>query len=431
MSDNKTCSTKKNQIVKLGDILEVLTDYHSNGSYKTLKENVTLLEQPNFAIMIRTTNFEKNDFRKNLIYINQQAYNFLSKSKVLHQDILINKIANAGAVYFMPRLDKPVSLGMNLFLLRIKKDYNKYFIFCILKYNEKRLRLMAKGTTTKTITKDNIKMFQILLPPLETQQKIARTLSILDQKIENNHKINELLHKILELLYEQYFVRFDFLDENNKPYQTSGGKMKFSKELNRLIPNDFEVKTLGELVDIFSGYSFQSNTYSNNKNDYILITNKNVQHSLVDLSITTNLLFLPKKLPKYCLLEPTNILITLTGHIGRCALVFSKNCILNQRVGVVLPKEKELNPFYYSLIRNPLFSAILQRNAIGSSQQNLSPIDTLKIQIPFNHKIIKQYSKTCENIIKLLVSNMQSTQTLTAFRDFLLPLLLKQQVKPQ
>lgn len=288
------------------------------------------------------------------------------------------------------------------------------------------------GTSSyPSITPSDFLNIKIKLYPLETQQKIARTLSVLDQKIENNHKINELLHKILELLYEQYFVRFDFLDENNKPYQTSGGKMKFSKELNRLIPNDFEVKTLGELVDIFSGYSFQSNTYSNNKNDYILITNKNVQHSLVDLSITTNLLFLPKKLPKYCLLEPTNILITLTGHIGRCALVFSKNCILNQRVGVVLPKEKELNPFYYSLIRNPLFSAILQRNAIGSSQQNLSPIDTLKIQIPFNHKIIKQYSKTCENIIKLLVSNMQSTQTLTALRDFLLPLLLKQQVKPQ
>ncbi|EJB43626.1 type I restriction-modification enzyme, S subunit [Helicobacter pylori Hp A-4] len=293
-------------------------------------------------------------------------------------------------------------------------------------------RIAECGTSSyPSITPLDFLNVKIKLYPLATQQKIARTLSVLDQKIENNHKINELLHKILELLYEQYFIRFDFLDENNKPYQTSGGKMKFSKELNRLIPNDFEVKTLGELVDIFSGYSFQSNTYSNNKNDYILITNKNVQHSLIDLSITTNLLFLPKKLPKYCLLEPTNILITLTGHIGRCALVFSKNCILNQRVGVVLPKEKELNPFYYSLIRNPLFSAILQKNAIGSSQQNLSPIDTLKIQIPFNHKIIKQYSKTCENIIKLLVSNMQSTQTLTALRDFLLPLLLKQQVKPQ
>ncbi len=125
----KHVALKKNQIVKLGDILEVLTDYHSNGSYKILKENVTLLEQPNFAIMIRTTNFEKNDFRKNLIYINQQAYNFLSKSKVFHQDILINKIANAGAVYFMPRLDKPVSLGMNLFLLRIKKTIISILFF--------------------------------------------------------------------------------------------------------------------------------------------------------------------------------------------------------------------------------------------------------------------------------------------------------------
>ncbi|MGL2535798.1 restriction endonuclease subunit S [Helicobacter pylori] len=312
-----------------------------------------------------------------------------------------------------------------------KKIYFE-FLYYLLKYHKDNISNIGGGTTFKEVSGATLGLFKVKIPPTYyEQQKIARTLSILDQKIENNHKINELLHKILELLYEQYFVRFDFLDENNKPYQTSGGKMKFSKELNRLIPNDFEVKTLGELVDIFSGYSFQSNTYSNNKNDYILITNKNVQHSLVDLSITTNLLFLPKKLPKYCLLEPTNILITLTGHIGRCALVFSKNCILNQRVGVVLPKEKELNPFYYSLIRNPLFSAILQRNAIGSSQQNLSPIDTLKIQIPFNHKIIKQYSKTCENIIKLLVSNMQATQTLTALRDFLLPLLLKQQVKPQ
>ncbi len=312
-----------------------------------------------------------------------------------------------------------------------KKIYFE-FLYYLLKYHKDNISNMGVGTTFKGISKPALGLFQVKIPPTYyEQQKIAHTLSVLDQKIENNHKINELLHKILELLYEQYFVHFDFLDENNKPYQTSGGKMKFSKELNRPIPNDFEVKTLGELVDIFSGYSFQSNTYSNNKNDYILITNKNVKHSLVDLSITTNLLFLPKKLPKYCLLEPTNILITLTGHIGRCALVFSKNCILNQRVGVVLPKEKELNPFYYSLIRNPLFSTILQRNAIGSSQQNLSPIDTLKIQIPFNHKIIKQYSKTCENIIKLLVSNMQSTQTLTALRDFLLPLLLTQQVKPQ
>ncbi len=405
MSDNKTCSTKKNQIVKLGDILEVLTDYHSNGSYKTLKENVTLLEQPNFAIMIRTTNFEKNDFRKNLIYINQQAYNFLSKSKVLHQDILINKIANAGAVYFMPRLDKPVSLGMNLFLLRIKKNYNKYFIFCILKYNEKRLRLMAKGTTTKTITKDNIKMFQILLPPLETQQKIARTLSILDQKIENNHKINELLHKILELLYEQYFVRFDFLDENNKPYQTSGGKMKFSKELNRLIPNDFEVKTLGELTQLKVGN--KNANHSSNQGKYPFFTCSNN----------------PLRCETYQF-EGKHIIISGNGNFY--VTHYDGKFDAYQRTYVVNPNNPNHYVLIYLFVKS--YTNYLKLQSRGSIIKFItkSDIENIKIVLPN----LKTYAKW-NNVLKMIENNNQSTQTLTALRDFLLPLLLKQQVKPQ
>ncbi|UOS48976.1 restriction endonuclease subunit S [Helicobacter pylori] len=405
MSDNKTCSTKKNQIVKLGDILEVLIDYHSNGSYKTLKENVTLLEQPNFAIMIRTTNFEKNDFRKNLIYINQQAYNFLSKSKVLHQDILINKIANSGAVYFMPRLDKPVSLGMNLFLLRIKKDYNKYFIFCILKHNEKRLRLMAKGTTTKTITKDNIKMFQILLPPLETQQKIARTLSILDQKIENNHKINELLHKILELLYEQYFVRFDFLDENNKPYQTSGGKMKFSKELNRLIPNDFEVKTLGELTQLKVGN--KNANHSSNQGKYPFFTCSNN----------------PLRCETYQF-EGKHIIISGNGNFY--VTHYDGKFDAYQRTYVVNPNNPNHYVLIYLFVKS--YTNYLKLQSRGSIIKFItkSDIENIKIVLPN----LKTYAKL-NNVLKMIENNNQSTQTLTALRDFLLPLLLKQQVKPE
>ncbi|WRD54190.1 restriction endonuclease subunit S [Helicobacter pylori] len=419
--------------VKLSEVCKIL---NSNVDKKT-KENEQKVKLCNFIDVYNNWAITKYTSKKFMTATATQ--NEINKFSLKKGYVAITKDSETKddigiSTYIADNFDN-VLLGYHCTLLKPnQKVLNGKFLNAYLSsfYGRKYFSNCASGSGQRyTLTIDIIKDLTIPLINIETQQKIARTLSILDQKIENNHKINELLHKILKLLYEQYFVRFDFLDENNKPYQTSGGKMKFSKELNRLIPNDFEVKTLGELVDIFSGYSFQSNTYSNNKNDYILITNKNVQHSLVDLSITTNLLFLPKKLPKYCLLEPTNILITLTGHIGRCALVFSKNCILNQRVGVVLPKEKELNPFYYSLIRNPLFSAILQRKAIGSSQQNLSPIDTLKIQIPFNHKIIKHYSKTCENIIKLLVSNMQSTQTLTALRDFLLPLLLKQQVKPK
>ncbi|WQT36812.1 restriction endonuclease subunit S [Helicobacter pylori] len=380
MSDNKTCSTKKNQIVKLGDILEVLTDYHSNGSYKTLKENVTLLEQPNFAIMIRTTNFEKNDFRKNLIYINQQAYNFLSKSKVFHQDILINKIANAGAVYFMPRLDKPVSLGMNLFLLRIKKNYNKYFIFCILRYNEKRLRLMAKGTTTKTITKDNIKMFQILLPPLETQQKIARTLSILDQKIENNHKINELLHTLAYKIYEYYFK-----------YKPKNAKL--------------------EQIII-----------ENPKSSIMVKNAQKTQDKYPFFTSGDNILSYPK-----AIIDGRNCFLSTGGnagikfYVGKASYSTDTWCIC----------ANEFSDYLYLLLSNiktHINQSFFQGTSLKHLQKNL--LKKYPIYMPSVHEI-KKFNQIIMPLLTLISINTRTSKKLEQIRDFLLPLLLNQQVKPQ
>ena len=123
--------------VKLGDLLELLTDYHANGAYKKLKANVELLDEPDHAIMIRTTNFEQNDFSSNLKYINKHAYEFLAKSKVYPNDIIMNKIANAGSSYFMPDLKVPVSLAMNLFLLRVDTDLvNPTYLYIYLKIND-------------------------------------------------------------------------------------------------------------------------------------------------------------------------------------------------------------------------------------------------------------------------------------------------------
>ena len=51
---------------RIGQFIDVLTDYHANGAYKKLKENVTLLDEPDYAVMVRTLNFERNDFVEDL-----------------------------------------------------------------------------------------------------------------------------------------------------------------------------------------------------------------------------------------------------------------------------------------------------------------------------------------------------------------------------
>ena len=227
--------------IRLGDCILVLTDYHANGSYKKLKENVELLDEESFAVMIRTTNFEKKDFLTDLKFINKQAYEFLSKSKVLPGDILMNKIANAGSVYYMPDLRRPVSLAMNLFLIRTDaRKANQKYVFYYLKANEGYIKQFAVGTAATTITKKAVRELEIFLPTLLTQQKISAVLSAYDDLIENNARRIALLEEMARLLYREWFVHFRFPGhEQVKLVDSPLGK----------IPEGWEVKTLESLLE--------------------------------------------------------------------------------------------------------------------------------------------------------------------------------------
>src|ERR1700730_3053663 len=59
--------------VDLGSLIELLTDYHANGSYEVLKQNVELKDTEDFAWMVRSTDFE-NAFQNEMRYITKSAY---------------------------------------------------------------------------------------------------------------------------------------------------------------------------------------------------------------------------------------------------------------------------------------------------------------------------------------------------------------------
>jgi type I restriction enzyme, S subunit len=201
--------------VKLGELLTTLTDYHANGSYKVLKQNVTLLDEPNYAIMIRTTNFEKNEFDTSLKYITEDAYNFLKKSQVFEGDIIMNKIANAGSCYYIHDFKQPVSLAMNLFLLRVDPSVaSSKYVFFYLKTNEAYVKNFAEGSVTKTITKAAVRNLDITLTPLPEQKAIAHILGTFDDKIELNRRMNATLEGMAQALFKSWFVDFDPVIDN-------------------------------------------------------------------------------------------------------------------------------------------------------------------------------------------------------------------------
>ncbi|MFP6273995.1 restriction endonuclease subunit S [Helicobacter pylori] len=286
-------------------------------------------------------------------------------------------------------------------------------------------RIAECGTSSyPSITPLDFLNIKVKLYPLETQQKIARTLSVLDQKIENNHKINELLHKILELLYEQYFVRFDFLDENNKPYQTSGGKMKFSKELNRLIPNDFEVKTLGELITWISGSQPPKSCHIyEHKEGYIrFIQNR-------DYSSNDYITYIPiSKNNKIC--YQYDIMIDKYGEAG--AVRFGLQGAYNVALSKISVINQSMQEYIRSYLNSKPIKKYLSNACMASTRSSLNENHIYSLMLPIPPiNLLQKYEKIAKNIITAIINNNQSTQTLTALRDFLLPLLLKQQVKPQ
>ena len=191
--DIKT-NDKNWKIKKFHKIISILTDYHANGSYKILKDNVELLDFKEYALMIRTTDLENNNFIQGVKYINEKAYNFLKKTKIFGGELIINKIGSAGNVYLMPYLNIPVSLGMNQFMIRLKKNYSNIFYYKLLttEYYTNVIKSNVQGAVTKTITKEAIKNIDIIIPPIELQNKFAERIEKIEKLkfISKNKKVS-------------------------------------------------------------------------------------------------------------------------------------------------------------------------------------------------------------------------------------------------
>jgi len=207
---------------KVKDLISALTDYHANGSYEVLKKHVVLKDDPDYALMVRATNFEKNNFQTEQKYIGKNAYEFMSKSKLFGGEILIGKIGNAGKVYFMPNLGRKASLAMNLFCLRFSSVSSLYVYYHILStFTKKQIASYVKGVGNPTIDKKAIRSINIALPSEPEQKQIINCIEFgmssidkLDKEINENIDRSEALRQsILKKASSGKLARQDPNDE--------------------------------------------------------------------------------------------------------------------------------------------------------------------------------------------------------------------------
>jgi len=189
-------------------------------------------------------------------YISETTHSMLKRSQLQTDDLLVSITGALGRMSIIRDVDLPANTNQNVAIVRVdpKKVNVEYLYYYFSQENLQRYISQQSAQSVQAAL--NLELLGNLPFPdidLGQQKKIADFFSSIDSKILNNTKKIQELEKLVRLLYNYWFLQFEFPDINGQPYKSSGGKMKWDETLGREIPEDWHSKSFAELHQILTG----------------------------------------------------------------------------------------------------------------------------------------------------------------------------------
>ena len=269
---------------------------------------------------------------------------------------------------------------------------------------------------------------EIMLPDFETQKKIGDFLYSLEKKKQINNQINQELEAMAKTLYDYWFVQFDFPDQNDKPYKSSGGKMVYSPELKREIPEGWGVAKVEDIAQTGSGGTPKSTNVSYYSNGEIPWINSGELEQTV-ITSTSNFITEEGLNNSSAKLFPSGtILVAMYGATAGKVSFLTFEASTNQAICAIMLTDIRMR-YYLKNVIEDLYQYLVKLST-GSARDNLSQdmIKNIKVVIPSND-ILDRFYDFSNNIIKEITKKQQENEQLTQLRDWLLPMLMNGQVK--
>jgi type I restriction enzyme, S subunit len=288
----------------------------------------------------------------------------------------------------------------------------------------------------------------IALPPLSLsdQKAIVSVLSALDSKIELNQRMNEELERMAKLLYDYWFVQFDFPMNAaqaaalgkpqlaGKPYRASGGRMIYNEYLKRNVPEGWILNKLGDIVEsISTGLNPRKHfTLGSGSNFYVTI--KSIEHGKLLLDSKCDRIddSALSRIDQRSKLRPGDILFTSIEPVGRLYLIQEtpRNWNINESLFSIRPNRERVNSSYlYYLLSSHDCKGYCKKVSTGSIHQGIriAALRDYTFALP-ERQLLEAYSKICEPLLKQVHTLNKQNEELTQLRDWLLPMLMNGQV---
>ena len=375
-------------------------------SFSTIFNNYYLPNKLND--LMDTSENERN------IYSIKKGDIFLTRTSETLDELAMSSVAlkdyeNATYSGFAKRL-RPIQTNIT---------YDKYMAFFLRSpYFRKIIDNNAIMTLRASFNENIFSYLNILLPDYDQQVKIGDFLYDLSTISDNDILLNEKYMNIINTSYKYYLIKC----ANIKC------EYKYDDKLKKNIPSTWKSVKLGDLCSIKSGFAFKTEDYVK-KGKYKLLTIKNVQDNFVNMNVENYINNVNNGIPDYCFLKEGDMLVSLTGNVGRIGLVYDNNCLLNQRVGVVIPKDEKYKAFIYSLIQSDWFKSKVEKISTGTSQKNVSPLDIEKIYVPLpDEKILSKFFDM-NYIVNSIVLNFRESYCIKSFIDKNLQMFVNGQIK--
>jgi type I restriction enzyme S subunit len=311
-------------------------------------------------------------------------------------------------------------------------DFEYVYYFLKTQYNE--LRNLSSGVR-KNLNSEDIKNFIIRLPnDLADQKKIASILSSLDAKIDCNNRISEKLESLTKLLYDYWFVQFDFPDLNGNPYKSSGGAMVYNELLKRDIPKDWQAIELSEIISRSgTGLNPRDNFQLGSGSNYY-VTIKNVNNGKITLDercdrISDEALEI---IDRRSQLQAGDILFTSIQPVGITYLIHEKpkNWNINESVFAIRPDlSKSTSEYLFFLLSSNQMKVFTKNSSTGSIHKGIRHgVLRTYVSAYGGKSLIDRFSSIVQPTLKQMNVLESENQQLSKFRDWLLPMLMNGQL---
>ena len=364
---------------------------------------------------------------------NEGLYGYSNFSVINKKAITISaRGSNCGVAFY--RNEPYVPIVRLLSLIPDESIVNTEYLFYVIKNHP----FKGSGSGQPQITIPQVANCEVeIVEDIYLQKRIAKVLSGFDLKIKNNSAINIVLEESAKTIYDYWFLQFDFPNEHGKPYKSSGGKMVWNEELQREIPEGWEVKEVGSLIESVRGISYNSSTLEGEGVPMINLASFNVDGSYKVSGIKTY----SGEYGQDKILKPYDLVMCNTQQtaidfkkdiIGKALLVpdiFEGDIVSSHHVTRIKVEVEQLKFYLHRLFNTVFFHKYITGYTNGTNILGLvfDGVERYKIVIPDDKTLLK-FADIMENIEKQKSKMLKENQELCSLREFLLPLLMNGQV---